>query len=115
MFSFKVVPYKTSKGKLKPIILITSDNQEVLKKSKEELSKFGAQWLSSFGTFGWWGSPKEEDMQKIIETNVKPAIEMLLSKENGGGQDIVSLLDDIARRCQRKTLKVRLRPHRTPT
>lgn len=97
MFSFKIVPYKTSKGKLKPIILITSDNPEVLKKSKEELSKFGAQWLSSFGTFGWWGSPKEEDMQKIIETNVKPAIEMLLSKENSGGQDIVSLLDDIAR------------------
>ena len=95
MFSFKVVPYKTSKGKLRPIILVTGDNPEVLKKNKDTLVKYGAQWLSSFGTFGWWGSTKDEENKKIIDEKVKPALEFLVSQEEGNEQDIVSVLDDI--------------------
>ena len=95
MFSFKVVPYKTSKGKLRPIILITGGNPDVLKQNKDELAKYGAQWLSTFNTFGWWASQKDEENQKLVNEKVKPAIEFLMSQEEGGTQDISSILDEI--------------------
>lgn len=87
MFNFKTVPYKKQDGTMTNVVLVTGDNVDSTYNYKEEMKKFGAKWINSMKTWGWWGSLDSSKMRKIIEGMVKPAIEFLLSKEKAPSDD----------------------------
>ena len=99
MFSFDVKPFKKKDGTISNIILVTGDATDSTINYKEEMKKFGARWINSLRTWGWWGSQDPEKNKSIIETMVKPAVEFLLSKEqnpgNDSGRNVISIIDKI--------------------
>lgn len=101
MFSFTVKPYKKQDGTLTNVILATGDNIDSTYPFKEEMKGFGAKWIKSMNTWGWYGSPDQSKLHNIIETMVKPAIEFLMSKEKAPSDDksrtVQSIIDEILR------------------
>ena len=99
MFSFKVVPYKKQDGQMTNIVLVTGDSVDSTYPYKEQMKRFGAKWISSMSTWGWWGSPDMTKMKGILDNFVKPAIQFLLSKEKAPSKDsnrnIDSILDEL--------------------
>ena len=99
MFNFKVMPYKKQDGTMTNIVLVTGDNVDSTYPYKEEMKNFGAKWISSVKTWGWWGSPDKYKMMSILEKMVKPAIQFLLSKEklhsSDSSRNLESILDEL--------------------
>ena len=99
MFNFKTVPYKKQDGTMTNVILVTGDKVDSTYEYKEQMKNFGAKWINSMKTWGWWGSLDSNKMRKIIEGMVKPAIEFLLSKEKSPSDDpnrsLETILDEL--------------------
>lgn len=99
MFSFDVKPFRKKDGTTTNVILVTGDSTDSTYPYKEEMKNFGAKWINSLRTWGWYTSPDSNRMNTIIQTMVKPAIEFLMSKEQDKGDDdsrtVVSVLDKI--------------------
>lgn len=99
MFSFKVHPYRKKDGGITNVIFVTGDNVDTTYPFKEEMKQFGAKWINSYRTWGWYGSNDPNRMNTIINTMVKPAIEFLLSQEknqdDSGERTVISILDEL--------------------
>lgn len=99
MFSFDVKPFRKKDGTTTNVILVTGDDTDSTYPYKEEMKSFGAKWINSLRTWGWYTSPDSGRMNTIIQTMVKPAIEFLMSKEQDKGSDssrtVISVLDKI--------------------
>ena len=99
MFSFDVKPFRKKDGTTTNVILVTGDNTDSTYPYKEQMKEFGAKWISSLRTWGWYTSQDSGRMKTIIQTMVKPAIEFLMSKEQDKGDDssrtVISVLDKI--------------------
>lgn len=99
MFSFTVKPYKKKDGTMTNVILATGDNVDSTYPYREQMKQYGALWIKSLNTWGWYGSPDSEKMNAIINGKVKPAIEFLLSKEkapsDNGQRTVMSVLDEL--------------------
>ena len=99
MFSFKVMPYKKQDGTMTNCILVTGDNVDSTYPYKEDMKNFGAKWISSRKTWGWYGSLDKNKMSYIINNMVKPAVSFLLSKEKqpstNGERTVESVLDEL--------------------
>ena len=85
MFSFDVKPFRKKDGTTTNVILVTGDNTDSTYPYKEQMKEFGAKWISSLRTWGWYTSQDSGRMKTIIQTMVKPAIEFLMSKEQDKG------------------------------
>ena len=99
MFSFEVKPFKKKDGTISNIILVTGDKTDSTFDYKDEMKNFGAKWIGSLRTWGWYASQDPEKNNTIIEKMVKPAVEFLLSKEKDKGADgnrnIIGIIDKI--------------------
>jgi len=99
MFSFDVKPFRKKDGTTTNVILVTGDSTDSTYPYKEEMKNFGAKWINSLKTWGWYTSEDKGRMNTIIQTMVKPAIEFLMSKEQDKGNDesrtVISVLDKI--------------------
>lgn len=99
MFSFDVKPFRKKDGTITNVILVTGDNTDSTYPYKEQMKEFGAKWINSLKTWGWYTSTDKGRMDTIIQTMVKPAIEFLMSKEQDKGNDdsrtVISVLDKI--------------------
>ena len=73
MFSFKVMPYKKQDGTMNNCILVTGDNVDSTYPYKEDMQNFGAKWISSRKTWGWYGSLDKNKMSYIISCIVEIA------------------------------------------
>ena len=102
MFSFTVKPYKKQDGTMTNVILATGDNIDSTFPFKDQMKQFGALWIKSLHTWGWYGSPDQGKLQSIINNKVKPAIDFLLQNEkapgttnDGGKRTVESILDEL--------------------
>ena len=99
MFSFDVRPFRKKDGSMMNVIIVTGDSVDSTKPYKDEMKGFGAKWIGSLNTWGWYCSEDKAKMKTIIDRMVKPAVEFLMSKENDKGNDesrtILSVIDKI--------------------
>lgn len=100
MFSFKVYPYRKKDGNMTNVIFVTGDKTDSTYPFKEQMKQFGAKWINSYKTWGWYGSEDPKKMRMIIDSMVKPAVEFLLSQEKNQGDDgnqrtVISILDEL--------------------
>lgn len=101
MFKFSVKPYKRKDGTMTSVILVTGDDVDSTYPFKDEMkNRFGASWISSLKTWGWWGSPDMSVVKNKINNYVRPAIEFLLANEknktdDSNARNVDSIVDEL--------------------
>ena len=66
----------------KKMIFIDPETSENTFPIKDEIKNFGARWINSLKTWGWYAGKTPETMRKQYDTMIKPCLEYLMSVEN---------------------------------
>lgn len=94
VFNIKNGKLRKQDGTEIPIAYIDSQTSENTYQYKDEIKKFGAKWLKSINTWGWFTNNNPEVYHQFIE----PCLKYLMSVEqnpNNESRDIISIIDEL--------------------
>lgn len=69
------------------MIFIDPETSENTFHIKDEIKRFGARWIKSLKTWGWYAGKTPETLRKQYDTMIKPCLEYLMSVENQNTTD----------------------------
>ena len=89
----------------KKMIFIDPETSENTFPIKDKIKNFGARWINSLKTWGWYAGKTPETLQKQYDTMIRPCLEYLMSVENqnatndGGdpapARDVIAACDEL--------------------
>lgn len=71
----------------KKMIFIDPETSENTFPIKDEIKKYGAKWIKTLKTWGWYAGKTPESRRKQYDTMIKPCLEYLMSVEKHGSSD----------------------------
>lgn len=93
VFNIKNGMFRKKDGSEVPIAYIDPSTSESTYQYKDKIKDFGAVWIGSLKTWGWFTTN-----QDVYQTKIKPCLDYLVSVEkndNGEARDVVSIIDKL--------------------
>lgn len=94
IFNIKNGRFRKKDGTEVPIAYIDPTSSETTYPYKDEIKKYGAVWLNSLKTWGWFTNGNED----VYQTKIKPCLEYLTSVEqnpDNESRDVVAMIDKL--------------------
>ena len=95
-FNLKNGKFKKKDGSEVPIVYIDSTTSENTYQYKDEIKKYGATWLSSLKTWGWFIG--NNNPQAVFDKHIKPCLEFLTKVEqnpNNEERNVIAIIDKL--------------------